>query len=290
MSAHIRTLVAVTFLILSVSAAVQVPAALASGKIAEVNVSADAQRVSIRTEGNVGRHAESAVSNPSRLVIDIPSATLARPLNVTGAGRECGLGIRAAKSDSGARIVLDFGDGPMPQYRIRKVGHYLLVFIQDWNPSGRPGSVTRPEPTATREVTPKRRLWAAREDDWRTTANSARRDDRQRAVPSVNHEVTLMEPRQGPREADRPEETAGEVFIKSAEVDDGTIVLQVARKDDPEKLYRIDLGVDFRDLGFKTAKISPVEEPEPQPAQVVARQSPFRNAASLPARIGPRKP
>jgi len=287
---RVRSLAVLSLLVLPVSAAVEVHAAVTPGRVAEVNVSADVRRVTIRTEGHVGSHAESTVANPSRLVIDISGANLAKPLTVTGAGRERGLAIRAAKSESGVRIVLDFGGSPIPEYRIRRVGNHLLVFFREWEPKAGAGTVTGLEPTASKELEPVAKAWPGGANGWRTSAHAARREEVGRTLAANNHRIDTMEPRQRTVESGQADEASGELFIKSAEVNDGVIVLHVAKRSHPSKVYRIDLGVDLSELGLRIAKISEVVDAAKQPARVAECQSPFLGAPSQLSRIGPRKP
>lgn len=286
---RVRSLATLSLLILLVAAVVEDSAALTAGKIAEVNVSPDVRRVSIRTEGQVGNHAESTVTNPSRLVIDIAGASLAAPLVVSGAGRERGLGVRAAKNDSGVRLVLDFGASPVPAYRIRRVGSYLLVFLQDWHPSTGRAGVTGFEPTASEELAPVPRKSSGREHGWRASAHAAQKPER-RSLPTVSSRTEAMDTLQHMIETPRTEEAPADLMVKSAEADNGAIVLLVARKSNPAKVYRIDLRIDLNEPEVRNGKISLVEQKGPRSAQAETTQSPFFGAPSPQPRIGPRKP
>jgi hypothetical protein len=79
-----------------------------------------------------------------------------------------------------------------------------------------------------------------------------------------------------------------EVSIKSAEVVDGLVVLNLASRSNPGVTYRIDLGVDFEKLGFSTARISSSDSKAPQSIKISSRRSPFWTEEPA-LRVGPRK-
>jgi hypothetical protein len=184
--------------------------ARASGEITEINVTPDCKRISVRADDQIGRHAVFALEKPNRLVLDIEDTTVSRESAISGT-IAAGLEIRAARKGSGARVVMNFGNRPVPEHRVRTVGNYLLLFLEGWGvPAGasyRTHQENSPEPL----------------------------------------------PRQEPILSSSPD-----LQIKSAEVANGLIVLKVANRAYPERIFKIELGVDFDQLGFSAASIHPL--------------------------------
>lgn len=286
----IRALTAICFLVLFQGAAADVGATLTTGKITEVSVSSDMRRVTVKTEGIVGNHVESTAANPSRLIIDLAGVTVGKPLAVTGAGKDSSLGIRVAKNDLGARVVMDFGTSPVPGYRVRRLGSYLMVFFQDWTPpitqSQHRTGVDRP---AVKEPPPVPGQRIRREEAGSIASHRAPREETHRMPRVKTRSEDISAVLQPVSEAVRPNDGPAELFIRSAEVAGGVIVLHVARRSNPATIYRIDLGVDFSQLGFSAARISPVGSEPTHPIRVATRKSPFWDENSQTPRIGPRK-
>jgi len=223
--------------------------AIPAGKITEVTVSPDLRRVTIKSDGVIGPHTASIADNPSRLIVDVKSVDVAKNLQMRGLSKAAGLSVRVAKQQSGARVVLDFGTSVLPQHKIRRLGNYLLVFLQEW------GSKPMPWSQAGRQKPPLP----------------------DKPEPMVRHKI------------EKPHNVSpSEVSIKSAEVVDGLVVLTLISRQNPDVTYRVDLGVDFEKLGFSTARISTSDSKPPQPIKVSSRRSPFWTDEPK-FRIGPRK-
>ena len=114
---------------------------------------------------------------------------------------------------------LDFGGAAAPEHKIRRVGDYLMVFLGDWTPKAAP-----PKKTAAAPPIPARPPQVVR--------------------PKPNPPTRLALDSSG-------------LTIKSVEVVDGVIVLQVANRTKPAGNYRIDLGINFDQLGFSVANVQP---------------------------------
>lgn len=184
----------------------------ASGEITEISVTPDSKRISVRADGQIGRHSVFALENPNRLVLDIEDNGVSRETAISGT-IAAGLEIRAARKGSGSRVVLNFGNRPVPEHRVRTVGNYLLLFMEGW---GVPAGASFRTPTH-RERSPE------------------------------------PQPRQEPILSSSPD-----LQIKSAEVANGLIVLKVANRAHPDRIFKIELGVDFDQLGFSAASIHPL--------------------------------
>lgn len=227
-------------------------AGLAAGTISDVRISPDLKRVLVKCEGPVGERISSSVQRSSLLVIDLAGADLGDVERSTRAGREAGLEVRVSKTHSGARLVLDFGGAAAPEHKIRKVGDYLMVFLDQWTPKA-----AAPKKTAVTSPRP---------------ASHAP----QAARPKPNPPARLASNSSG-------------LTIKSVEVVDGVIVLQVANGTKPAGNYRIDLGINFDQLGFSVANVQPINEFRKPTALGGGDDRVWSKAAVSGIRMGPRK-
>jgi len=194
-----------------------------AGEISEITATPDGRRIAIKSDSRIGSH--TAHVQPPKLVIDIAETGVSRLPRITGLAKESSLDVRAARTPSGARVVFNFGNGGVPDHKILRMDNYLLVFLDQKPPQTVSGIKPLPQRPAPREGV-----------------------SLQAVTPNKGAAVTAV--------------TAGasELSIQSADVEGGLIVLKVANRATPARVYRIELGVDFRQLGFSTARISPVPE------------------------------
>jgi hypothetical protein len=221
MNKSIRIAALVAF-ILVVACASQ---SFASGEISEITLTPDGRRLAIKSESRMGSYTEQMVP-PSRLVIDIAGTGVTQLPRISGLARDSSLSVRTAKTPSGARVVLDFGSQPVPDHKIVKMNNYLLVFLG--------------QATAQEEAPPKPRVERPKPKETVSTAAPVHAQ-RVKGLPMA------------------PAPNVSDLSILSAEIVDGLIVLKVASKANPAMVYKVDLGVDFQQMGFSTARIAPVQ-------------------------------
>lgn len=214
-------------------------AASASGEITEINVTPDCKRISVKADGEIGRHSLTALANPNRLVLDIEGNGVSKDPTISGT-IAAGVEVRAVRRGSGARVVMNFGNRPVPEHRIRTVGNYLLLFLEGWGKAAGASNWSPPEPAA---------------------------------FPRPKQDPVLS--------------SSADLQIKSAEVSNGLIVLKVANSAHPERIFRIELGVDFNQLGFNTASIHSLASfPKNSPSD---RQAKSSQRQAVEQKSGPRK-
>jgi hypothetical protein len=196
----------------------------AAGEISDITVTPDGRRIAIRSNASMGSYTEDVIANPARLIIDIAGTSISSLPSISGLAEGSMLNIRTGNTTSGARVVLDFGNRPVPDHRIVKMNNYLLVLLAQAASQeallAKP-SVERLGPEDTAPAVPKRTFRAKR-----IAADAA---------PNTS-----------------------DLTIRSARVVDGIIVLKLASKTNPAMAYKVDLGVDLRHMGFSTARITPI--------------------------------
>ncbi|MFH1117227.1 MAG: AMIN domain-containing protein [Pseudomonadota bacterium] len=191
--------------------------------LAKVTASPDLRRVVIESSGIIGRYNAFELERPPRLVIDIDGVKPGKEAKTIPPERTGGLRIQVSESRSGTHVVLDFGGGPVPSHRIRHMDNYLIVFLGTW----RAPSAGTPSTEGAEVSKPKPK------------------------APAVRH-VESTEKRNGTGS------NLSDLTIKSAQVMDGIIVLKVADRANPDRLFRINLGVNLDRLGFVSAGIYPL--------------------------------
>ncbi len=191
--------------------------------LVEVQVSSDLKRVVVRAQDSIRDYSSFTLHRPSRLVIDIPGCGSGDVHRIDPPGKPGSLGVRVSGTRSGARLVLDFKGGQVPAHRIRRMDNCLLVFLSDWSVPATASS--------------SRHLSVGEESPRPAQRNSRRSHSRERGF------------------AERVKEHSSDISIKSAEVVNGIIVLQVAENRNPNRIYRIELGVNLDTLGFDSAGI-----------------------------------
>lgn len=231
-------------------------AATAAAKITldEVTVSSDLKRVIMKASGLISHYNAFELDRPPRLVVDIAGTLPRKALKIPPPAQNGGLKIVVAESRAGTHVVLDFGGAPVPAHRIRRMKSYLIVFVDDWRPL---------------RQTPESR--------------QARRKPSTDRAPARSKQPA-------PKNFSQPEqEKKSDLTIQSAEVIDGLIVLKVADRTDPQRLYRIDLGVNFQKMGFVSAGIYPLTESAGWQLHPAGNHTEPAAATPRTGKIGPRK-
>jgi len=183
------------------------------------------------------------------LVIEIPAAVVAQEPRIVGLAKDSGLQVRIGKTGSAAQVALDFGTVPVPDHKVRQIDNYLIVLLGEWQPQPR-----AQEPAVSAKEPGKRSI---------STRSQKTKD------------VSIA--------------SGSELLIKSAEEVDGLIVLKVAKRAEPQKVYRIDLGVDFQQLGFNGANIHPVGGRRDGSNSIAGNGSSWAQPSAHGKKVGPRK-
>ena len=246
---RIKVLIPIIFAVCALSTIICTSRVLASNAITEVSASPDLRRVAIKSDGRISGHSEALMASPSRLVIDIPAAGVTQEPRVIGLDKDSALQVRIANTRKGAQVVLDFGAAPVPDHKVRQIDNYLIVLLGEWQPQPRIHGNAEPV-----KATAKRPVSASPHN-----------------APVVAHAV------------------GSELLIKSVEEVNGMIVLTVAKRTEPHRVYRIELGVDFQHLGFNGANVYPVGGSQNGIDPPAGKASSWAKPSAQGEKIGPRK-
>lgn len=195
-----------------------------SNDLVEVRVSTDLKRVVVKAQEPIKDFSSFSLHKPSRLILDIPGCKAADVRRIEPPSKSRTLDLQVSGTRSGARLVLNFKGGAVPTHRVRRMDNCLIVFLGDWSV---PAASSSSRHFSTGESLPSG-----------TSNRSTRRaDDGDR------------------RFAQSPTLRSEHLEITSADVVGGLIVLKVAEKENPDRIYRIELGLNLDRLGFNSAGI-----------------------------------
>jgi len=192
--------------------------AASSGNISGVLVSPDSRHITIKSDGPLGRHTDFVIGNPNRLVIDFGESGLLKAPRRIRVSTDLVKEIRLGYFGSGARLVIDFGAHAVPPYRILDESTHVVVVLDGKGPSEVPGSPKgrTPRVLAKRSPTP--------------------------AAPAA-HETAVTKKKPS-------------IAIKSANVTDDLVVLELADGKDSKRSCRLVLEVDVERLQVRRATVS----------------------------------
>jgi len=250
-----------------------VTSAHGGGTVTDVKLSDDAQRIIIQFEGDVGAHKSQALPSSSRLVIDVNSV---RADSCPQTQRFPNRPVREIQVDAtpkGSQIVVDFGEHEAPQYKIRRMDNLLVVFFGEYKKSAHAPTEEQHGRVKHAAERPLARARAMRPP--RPWTVSAAKESRPAATETP------------PITADFPSSSeSGDLFVKQASLDDGALVVELARKSRPGTGYLIRLGIDLTRLGIRMARVDEIGPvPRKQASQAVVAQVTPRLPS--PRRMGP---
>jgi AMIN domain len=190
--------------------------AWSAGLVSEVSVGTDCKRLIVKTEGRPEIEQIFIMNQPSRLVVDFKNTRLAWTSKKIRYEDQPIREVRAACRGNGTRLVVEFVGRVVPEHRVREIDDHLIILLDEFVAAS-----------------------SESESDGRIATGK-----RRSAVIRGNSEKVAV---------DKPDHPG--LKIKSAYVSNGMIVLDVTTAGNPNERFRIDLGVDLKELGFSTADI-----------------------------------
>jgi hypothetical protein len=188
-----------------------------SATIIGVQVAPDLKQISIKCDGPVGRHSAFVIQKPYRLVLDIESTGLGKIPPKIDVGRNPLNEIRLGYANSRARVVMDFGEHPVPSFKVDKQSGGILVTL------GVKAGAWQPRPAAK---------------------------------PVAQLQTSPVQPKSvAPAPATQKTDTS-KISVKTAGVKDDLIFVELASKKNPKQTYRVVIDVDLEELQVRQATVS----------------------------------
>ncbi|MGO9569867.1 MAG: AMIN domain-containing protein [Desulfomonilaceae bacterium] len=185
--------------------------------ITSVQVAPDLKQIAIKCDGPVGRNSAFVIQKPYRLVLDMESTGLGKIPPKINVGQNPLNEIRVGYANSRARVVMDFGDHPVPSFKIDRQANGLLVSLGvkagAWQP--------RPAPKPTTQL---------------------KKDP-------VQHKPVASAPASQKGDSSK-------VVVKTAGVTDDLIFVELADKKDAKRTYRVVIDLDVERLQVRQTSVS----------------------------------
>jgi AMIN domain len=185
--------------------------------ITSVQVAPDLKHISIKCDGPVGRHSTFVIQKPYRLVLDLESTGLGKIPAKIHVGRNPVNEIRLGYANSRARIVVDFGENPVPPFKVDKQSNSLLVNL------GVKAGAWQPKPA------PK---------------------------PAAKLQKDPVQPKAVAQAPATKKADSSTVSVKSAGVADDLVFVELVHKKDPKRTYRLVIDLDVEELQVRQASVS----------------------------------
>ncbi len=220
-----------------------------SGRIVGVRIAPDLANVEVQVDGQVGRHLTQTLERPNRLVIDFESAALGKLPGRIKIGRECVDEIRLGQHESRARLVIDFGENPVPRFNVLRQNQLIMVNLGKEQPAAVPAGIN-------------------------SAGDPAGRPSRPQISSSSSKPA---------------EKAKSRVAVKQAGVSKDGIVMDVADRKEPKKAYRLNIDLDQNTLQVNKATLSDKSANLKQSQLPSTREIPVMTSGSLSLSGGPKK-
>ncbi len=191
-----------------------------AANIVGVHPSPDLKQIKIKFDGTAARPIAYVVERPYRLIVDFESTGVGHVPPKMAMNRGLLREIRTGYNSARARVVLDFGENPVPQFNVLRQSELVIVNLGK-NDQSAEKSKPSPERITAEPRPPLRKSFSE-------------------SVPSV----------------DRGSENVDSHFlVKGAGVTNDLIFLELADRKDPKRAYRLVFDLDYDDLQLRTATL-----------------------------------
>ena len=197
------------------------------GRIAAVRLAPDMTQLMIRFDGEIGKHSAFVMGKPCRLVLDFESTGLGKIPGKIAVHREPINEIRLGAVQSRSRVVVDFGDRPVPAFKIEQAGDVVTVRLSYGSAPGRTAGAA-PRGSVSREAAPPRSV---------VTARDSLAPSKSMSPAPANHSASRM-------------------VVKRAGIADNLVFVELADRQDRKKVYRLVVDLDQDQMSVRQATLS----------------------------------
>ena len=206
-----------------------------SATITGVQISPDLRQMIVKFDGLAGKHSAFVIEHPYRLVLDFESTGLARVANKINVGREPIDSIRLGQGNGRGRVVIDFGNNPVPPFRVDRQASAVIVNLAPAAGSANRGApMARPTPVAVEQAAP-------------------------RAVTVAKRPAAMPRPEVPKTKEQESQPTAKKssgMTVKSAGMAENLVFVEIADQKDPKRTYRLVIDMDRDELNVRGATLS----------------------------------
>jgi len=223
---------------------VNAPEALAdTAEITSVQVAPDFSHISIHSNGPLGKHSAFVIDRPYRLVIDFESTAIGNTKSKVRVDRGPLIEIRLGYNKGRARVVIDFGEHPVPPFNIDRKGDAFVVSLGQTHLIPEERGASRQEPSLKKQPhrSPEMPAQAVKSLSKPTTAPQPK------AEPE-SHPASLS------RFQQHGDDSA--ITVKDAGIKSNLVFVELVHKGDPRISYRLIVDLDIEDLNIRSASMS----------------------------------
>lgn len=234
----------------------------ADSHIGGVQISPDLRQIFIKCDNPVGRHSAFIMQRPYRLVLDFDSMGLAKVPGKIAVNRGGISEIRLGSNNNKARIVIDFGDSPVPAFNIEKRSEMAVVNLGD-------AGGYRPQEAAERTFSPEPKMLPAPKH-----VKSAVPTNKNTEIAAIRQSAKYNLP---------------SLQVRKSGLKDNLVFVELVDRRDPKQLYRLVVDLDHKNLDVRQASISDAGGKLRTFDLAAKEESNSRSAQQQAKLIGPRK-
>ncbi len=222
------------------------------GNITAVQVMPNMRGIIIRCDGSLGKHTTAVFQQPSRLVVDFETTMLGKVPTRIRVNEDPIQEIRLGYSNSRARVVVDFGNRPVPRFKVEQ-GHSMMVIALD---KGVPMSAQdRVTSAAGAASVPAEAFRAPPLAPTTPQAPAAARPvaPAHSASPTPAHHAA-------PRAPALPKSVSGSpVMVKTSGIKENLVFVELADRKNPKRSCRLVIDLDPASFHVRNVTLSDVE-------------------------------
>lgn len=254
-----------------------------SGAISTVRISPDLRQIVVRADGVLGRHTAFAFEKPYRLVVDFESTSLGKIPSKIKLEKPPISEIRLGKLENRARLVIDFGENPVPPYAIERQDNMVVIALGE---AGPPKSDDQADNIQESDRKPQKRSVASAKP-------VLMKKEQNQVSEQVPAPTPLKNNASQPVSKKRNDSSQAEYALKKAVLSNDLLLIEFHDPRNPSQTYSLAIEIDLKDKtlkkaslsnpdgGIKRFEIAEFEQPNDRPAQKTT-------TSSTPAH-GPRK-
>lgn len=216
------------------------------GSISSVRISPDMRQIVVRADGVLGRHTAFAFDKPYRLVVDFDSTSLGKISNKIKLEKPPINEIRLGKLENRARLVIDFGDFPVPSYAIERQDNMAVIALGE---TGIPRTENDNENIQEN----------SRKQQKRSVTNTRPiplKRDRSKTVESVPAPTPIRNTVQQSPPSAKSEIAQAEHAVKKVLLSNDLLLLEFQDPRNPNLSYSLAIDIDLKNQTLRSASLS----------------------------------